>query len=235
MALSILIIEDEFIIGEDLRVALLASGYKVFGIARSYEQAIELLKKGTPDFALVDITLNTDQSGLELGRMFYEDLHIPYIYVTSHADTGTLEKVKLTYPSGFLLKPFKRESIYAAIEVAQVNFVNSHSSHEEDERSIIVKKGEEKKRIRYSEILFLESDANYTNIQTITARFTERKTMKDMLDELVAHPFIRVHKSYAVNKHKIHHFTRDKIFMAGHEVPIGRTYADELGKTLNPK
>jgi DNA-binding LytR/AlgR family response regulator len=233
MALSILIVEDEFVIAEDLRAALLASGYKVFGIARTYEQALEILKKGTPDFALVDITLNTDQTGLELGRMLYEDLNIPYIYVTSHSDISTLEKVKLTYPSGYLLKPFKRESIYAAIEVALVNFNNNHPVAHEAEKSIIVKKGEEKKRVKYNEILFLESDANYTNIQTVTAKYTERKTMKDFLDELPEHPFIRVHKSYAVNKYKVHHYTREKIFMAGHEVPIGRTYSEELGKTLN--
>lgn len=233
MALNILIIEDEFVIAEDIRAALLASGYKVFGIARSYNQAIELLRKGTPDFALVDITLNTDQSGLELGRMFHEDLNIPYIYVTSHSDTSTLEKVKLTYPNGYLLKPFKRESIYAAIEVAQVNFSNTHVPQQDMEKSIVVKKGEEKKRVRYNEILFLESDANYTNIQTITSRYTERKTMKDLLDELPDHPFVRVHKSYAVNKFKVHHYTREKIFMAGHEVPIGRTYSDELSKSLN--
>jgi DNA-binding LytR/AlgR family response regulator len=233
MALSILIIEDEFIIAEDIRAALLASGYKVFGIARSYEQAIELLKKGKPDFALVDITLNTDQSGLELGRMFYEDLNLPYIYVTSHSDISTLEKVKLTYPSGYLLKPFKRESIYAAIEVAGVNFLNNRAHPQDEGKSILVKKGEEKKRVKYTEILFLESDANYTNIQTITNKYTERKTMKDLLDELPGHPFIRVHKSYAVNRHKVHHYTREKIFMAGFEVPIGRTYADELNKSLN--
>jgi two-component system, LytTR family, response regulator LytT len=233
MGLSVLIIEDEFIIAEDIKEALLTSGYKVFGTALTYEDALDLLKKGKPDFALVDITLQNDQSGLELGRILCEDLQIPYIYVTSHSDISTLEKVKLTNPSGYLLKPFRRESIYTAIEVALVNFNHISQLHPENELTIMLKKGEEKTKIKYSEILFLESDGNYTNLQTVNARYTERKALKDLLEEMNEHPFIRVHKSYAVNKNKIHHFTREKIFIAGHEVPIGRTYAEELVKYLS--
>ncbi len=142
--------------------------------------------------------------------MLNEDLHIPYIYITSHSDISTLEKVKLTGPSGYLLKPFKSESIYTSIEVALASF-NSKNQDVETEKSIILKKGEEKLKVNYDEILFLESDGNYVNIHTVTTKFTERKTIKEFLDELSDHPFLRVHKSYAVNKKKIHHFTREEI------------------------
>jgi DNA-binding LytR/AlgR family response regulator len=229
--LRILVVEDEFIIGEDIKAAVRAAGYTLFGLARSYEAAVELLKKGKPDFALIDITLNGDQTGLKLGRMMSEDLNIPYLYVTSHSDTGTLERVKLTRPSGYLLKPFKREAIYTAIEVAMAAAANQ--SEEEDEKALIVKRGEEKLRIRYGKIFFLESDGNYTNIQTESSKYTERKTLKKLLDEMECHPFIRVHKSYAVNKNRIDHFSRGKIFIGEHEIPIGRAYYDELAAYLH--
>jgi DNA-binding LytR/AlgR family response regulator len=231
MPLSILIVEDEFIIAEDIRAAILSHGYTCFGIAHSYPHALDLLKKNKPDFALVDITLDGDQYGLLLGKIFSEDLNIPYIYVTSHADTGTLEKVKLTGPSGYLLKPFRRESIYAAIEVALTGFQQKKAGPDQ-ERSTIFKRGDEKIRVRYNEILFMESDGNYTHVQTMSTRFTERKSIKELLDELDG-PFIRVHKSYAVNKNKIHHFTREKIFIGNCEIPIGRTYAEELTHYLH--
>lgn len=227
MALSVLIVEDEFIIVEDIRAALLANGYKVFGVAYSVVQVMELLKKGRPDFALVDITLGNEQHGLEIGRLFHEDLKIPYVYVTSHSDAGTLEKVKLTNPTGYLLKPFKREAIFTAIEVALSNFDNRQNAGRPD-GNIIFRKGEEKTKVLFSEILFMESDGNYTHVQTVTARFTERKNLKEMLDDLSAHPFVRVHKSFAVNKNKIRNFTRERISMGEYDVPVGRAYYDEL-------
>jgi DNA-binding LytR/AlgR family response regulator len=233
MALNVLIVEDEFIIAEDIRVALMANGYRVSGIARNFDQALEQLRRTRPDFALIDITLNTDQSGIELGRMLSEDLKIPYIYVSSHSDAATLEKVKLTQPSGYLLKPFQREAVFTAIEVALVNYASRSGFAADEQPTVTVKRKEERIRLRYSEILFIESDSNYSHIQTVTARYTERKTLKDMLAELNQHPFIRVHKSYAVNRSKIHMHTREKLVVGGHDIPIGRKYYQELSVYLN--
>jgi response regulator of citrate/malate metabolism len=116
MSLSVLIIEDEFITAEDIRAALVIKQHTIFGIARSFEQAIQLLQKGKPDVALVDITLGKRQSGLLLGKLLSEELQIPYFYITAHSDISTLRKVKLTNPNGFIVKPFKRESIYALLQ-----------------------------------------------------------------------------------------------------------------------
>lgn len=117
MALSVLIVEDEFIIAEDMRRTLLHCGYKVFGVAYSYDQAISLLANGRPDMVLLDITLDNVQSGLVLGKMLSHELQIPYVYVTSHADPGTMKEARYTRPSGYLVKPFRREAIVNMIEV----------------------------------------------------------------------------------------------------------------------
>jgi response regulator of citrate/malate metabolism len=117
MALSVLIVEDEFIIAEDLRHTLIHCGYEIFGIAYSYEQAITLLQKGRPDIVLLDITLDHEQSGLLLGKMLSHTLRIPYVYVTAHGDPGTMKDAEHTLPSGYLMKPFRREAIGNMIEV----------------------------------------------------------------------------------------------------------------------
>lgn len=232
MPTSILIVEDEFIISEDISSALIANGYRIFGVAGTYDEALELLKKGRPDFALLDITLEGEQNGLKLGRMLSEELQVPFIYVTSHSDAATIEKVKVTNPSGFLLKPFNRDAIYASIEVALAAFRNRNTGHGE-EPAIYLKQGTKRIKVLYTETLFLEADSNYTYIQTLNNRFTERKKLKELMDEWEHHPFIRVHKSYAVNKNKINKLSRDKMTIGTYEIPIGRTYLEELAPLFN--
>jgi DNA-binding LytR/AlgR family response regulator len=227
MPISVLIVEDEFIIAEDISSALISNGYRIFGIADTYAQALELLKKGRPDFALLDITLEGEQWGLKLGKMLSEDLNVPFIYVTSHSDIATIEKVKITNPSGFLLKPFNRESIYTSIEVAMASF-NNRKSEGDEEQAFYLKQGTKRIKVLFSETLYLEADGNYTNIYTLNNRYTERKKLKELMDEWTGHPFIRVHKSFAVNKNKINNLSRDRMIIAGNEIPVGRTYLEEL-------
>lgn len=108
---SVMIIEDEFIVAEDLKAAVELAGYSVFGIAHNYAKAIEMLKHNRPDLALVDITLDQDRSGILLGLLFNGPLKVPYAYVTAHADPGTLRRAEVTFPKAYIMKPFKREQI----------------------------------------------------------------------------------------------------------------------------
>jgi DNA-binding LytR/AlgR family response regulator len=52
--------------------------------------------------------------------------------------------------------------------------------------------------------------------------------MKELLDAMPDHPFVRVHKSFAINKHKAGNYSRTRVFIADYEIPIGRAYADDI-------
>ena len=62
---KILIVEDELIFAADLKITLERMGFKVCGIAKSVDQALNLLQTQEPDIVLLDIYLK-DRSGLEL-------------------------------------------------------------------------------------------------------------------------------------------------------------------------
>ncbi len=229
MSLSVLLVEDEFIIAEDIRIAAESHGHTVSGIAYSYDEALELLEKHKPDIALLDITLGEEQQGLKLGRLLYEELDIPFVYVTSHSDAATIAKVKETNPSGFLLKPFNREAIYTAIEMALANYTSRKES-EGQERAFFYRQGTKKLRIPYRDIYYLEADGNYTKIHTAESVYTERKTIGEMLEELQEGPFIRVHKSFSVNKNKVQQISREMLGLGTYRVPVGRTYRNEVAR-----
>lgn len=125
---SILIVEDEPLIAEDIQGYLEESGFTVTGIAHQGAEAMELLKGERPDAVLLDINLGTPPDGIELAGMIREAHDLPFVFLTSHADKATLERAKQTFPAGYLLKPFDGLDLMTSLEVALFNHFNSRRS-----------------------------------------------------------------------------------------------------------
>jgi len=115
---KILIVEDEFIVANDLRIMLEKSGYKVCGIAPSVSKALELIKAKSPNWILLDIFLQGDKTGIDLAAQLTE-LDIPFIYISANTNQGILEAAKATLPYGFLVKPFREKDLLVMLDIAQ--------------------------------------------------------------------------------------------------------------------
>lgn len=116
--IHLLIVEDEYILAANLQENLEALGYRVLDIAGSAEEAIEKATILEPDLVLMDIWLQGERDGIHAAEHIWSSLQIPVIYVTGHSDTGTLERAKVTFPFGYILKPVKEKELYVAIETA---------------------------------------------------------------------------------------------------------------------
>ncbi len=117
MIQKILIVEDQFIEGNNLRLILQKTGYSVFRIARSVPDALAALEKEVPDMVLLDIFLEGPLTGIDLGRVL-ETRNIPFAYLSANSNRQTLEAVKQTKPYGFLIKPFRERDVLVMLEVA---------------------------------------------------------------------------------------------------------------------
>ncbi|TDO24304.1 sigma 54-interacting response regulator [Pedobacter duraquae] len=115
---KILIVEDEFIVANDLRIMLEKSGYKVCGIAPSVPKALELIKTKAPNWILLDIFLQGDKTGIDLAGQLTE-MDIPFIYISANTNQGILEAAKATLPYGFLVKPFREKDLMVMLDIAQ--------------------------------------------------------------------------------------------------------------------
>jgi len=120
--IKILIVEDEPIIAEDISSALEKNEYKVSAIVYDMEEALIELSRNTPDLALLDINLNGAQEGIDIADKIAKEYHIPFVFLTSYSDKGTLEKAKHTEPSGYIVKPFSEAGLYSTIEIALYNY-----------------------------------------------------------------------------------------------------------------
>lgn len=115
---KILIIEDDPIIAEDLRMILQNEGYQIAGIANNATTANDMLYSRQADIVLLDISLEGHISGIEIAKIINQKYQIPFIYITSFTDDYTLELVNGTLPSGFISKPFKKRDILANIKIS---------------------------------------------------------------------------------------------------------------------
>ena len=114
---KILIVEDEKIIGLDIKHALEKIGYEVINIVNSGEAAIDLTGELKPDLVLMDIMLSGGISGIDAAEAIRRKFDIPVIYLTGLTDEETFHKAKITQPFGYLPKPFDQKGLHTAIEM----------------------------------------------------------------------------------------------------------------------
>jgi DNA-binding NarL/FixJ family response regulator len=129
---KILIVEDEPLIAEDIQGYLEESGFGVVGIAHNATMALELLATAKPDALLLDINLGSSPDGIELAGIIRQKYQLPFVFLTSHADKGTLERAKQTFPAGYLLKPFDGSDLMTSLEIALFNHFNQQQTSKQD-------------------------------------------------------------------------------------------------------
>lgn len=117
MGKKILIVEDEFIVANDLRYVLSRAGYAICGIADSVPDAQTLIKQEKPDLVLLDIQLKGRLSGIDLAMQLRKE-QIAFVYLSAHSSRSILETAKATEPYGFLVKPFREKDLLIALDIA---------------------------------------------------------------------------------------------------------------------
>ena len=118
---TILVVEDEPVTSHDLREALEANGYNVVGICTNMEDAIVAIRSNPPDMVLMDIRLKGDGDGIDVASQIEEDLGVAIVFLTAFADKATFDRAKMTRPYGYVIKPFKEESLLREVGMALDN------------------------------------------------------------------------------------------------------------------
>lgn len=235
----VLIVEDEFIIAEDISETLRDLGYVVAGNATNYQEAITAFETQKIDVVLVDINLGEEKDGIDVGTVLREKYQLPFIFITSHADKTTVDKAKQLKPNGYLVKPFDKNDLYTSIEIALSNFSNkaeaAQDKQEEEPTSeaMFIKDGTAFIKIKFEDIWFIKSDGNYVSIKTEQKKHLIRKTLKEFGATLPANNFFQVSKSYIINLAYIDSVHSDHVLVKQQEIPIGREFKEDFIKKVN--
>lgn len=114
----ILIVEDEFIVANDLKIMLEKAGYDIIGIVPSVNQGKKLIAELVPDIVLLDIILKGKETGIDMAHWLIEQ-QIPFLYISATTNLSTLELVKETNPYGFIVKPFRERDLLIMLDIAR--------------------------------------------------------------------------------------------------------------------
>lgn len=225
---KILIVEDEPIIADELEALLSDLGYEIVGIALDAEEAIEFIKKESPELILLDISLDGDIDGVMLAEIINEKFQIPFVFLTSHADKLTVNRVKRTKPSGFILKPYNEKELASNIEIALYKSAPIKSISDD----FFIKDGSSWVKINHSDILYAQADDNYTLIFTQDKKYILSSTLKKLETGLPKDKFMRIHRSYIVNLKKIDKISDGFVIFNKKNIPIGRNYQADFFNTI---
>jgi len=129
----ILVVEDDPDMSDILALFIKKYGYELCGVAESGEDAIRLIKTTSPDVVFIDYLLKGSMDGVDLALYINKEVHIPFIYITAYSDHHVIERVIHTYPSAFILKPFKGEEIQVAVEIIKKR-ISQKNKNKKDKR-----------------------------------------------------------------------------------------------------
>lgn len=113
---SVLIVEDEYLLAMEIRIALEESGYTVAGIALSGEEAVEQAERERPDLVLMDIKLHGNSDGVEAARRIMERFGTSVIFLTGNVDGSTRERASKVNHSGFIHKPVVEHELLTMLD-----------------------------------------------------------------------------------------------------------------------
>ena len=121
----ILVVEDEALIYRRLKKMLVKENYQVADYTPSVLDAVAEINKKRPDIVLLDIQLQGEQTGLDLGKLLYEEYQIPFIYVTSFDDNETFFKAINTHQAHYFVKTKPRLNSKELLRVIQTALFNN--------------------------------------------------------------------------------------------------------------
>lgn len=235
--IRVFVVEDELLHAENTKLSLEEAGFLLAGECDHADLALDAILKAEPDVVLMDISLPGKHNGITLTKALKTEKDIPVIFTTTFKDEGTIKEAAETGPISYLIKPIQTDNLRAAVTLAlaakPVNETKRELTTKDGE--VFIKSGNKLQKILIKDILWIESAGdNYCKLVTNEHQLVSRHTVKAMIQQLDSNAFIQTHRAYVVNKHKIEsiHEKEQMISIGGHEIPIGRSYKEDLYRQL---
>ena len=182
--------------------------------------AMQILKDSAIDIVFLDIQM-PELKGTDFAKMI--DQKTKVIFTTAYSEYA-LEGFDLN-ALDYLLKPITFERFLQAVNKVSVEPGNL-------ENTITIKSGYDLHKLKFEDIIYIQSDNEYMVFYTDDKKILSHQTMKSLEKTLPISIFMRVHRSYIVNKQKVTALKGRDLLISDINIPVSDSYYDAVKKDL---
>lgn len=200
----------------------------VIGAFTDAVEALNVIENEAVDVLFLDIDM-PQINGLEIRKQF---MQVPVcIFITSHPEHA-LESFELD-TLDFLVKPVKLNRFNDAVQRIE-NYMELRQKASYFEASIggdtiYLKEGREQVKVKLHDIIYLEALKDYTLVVTPQKKHCVLSNLGTLLKDDHFSSFIRIHRSYAVQKQFIEKINATEVLLNNNVLlPLGRSFKTAL-------
>ncbi|MBU7570993.1 MAG: response regulator transcription factor [Flavobacterium sp.] len=232
--LKCIIVDDDEI--DRLTVLSFAKRFEnlsILGVFDNADEALVFMENNKPDILFLDIDM-PDMNGVELRKKALEVSAC--IFITSHPEFA-VESFELD-TLDFIVKPLKFDRFAQTMrrieEFMEIKHKASLFESSIGGDVIYIKEGHDQTKVKLHDILYLEALKDYTLIITSKKRHCVLSSIGMLLKESHFQSFIRIHRSFAVQKQFIEKINTQEILLSnGAMIPVGRSFKENINILLS--
>jgi two-component system, LytTR family, response regulator LytT len=241
--IKILIIEDEALIAQKIKMQLEDFGYSIVDICYDYESAAIAINEISFDVLITDINLGNGieiKSGIQIAQQLKQTKDCPIIFLTAFSDADTIKKATALSPSAYMVKPVNEANLYATVQLAVNNYLNKITPQLEKEEApnfFFVKQGTKYVKVFWKDVYHLEALKNYVKITTIEQRngVLVNGSLQNVLQKMMPleyrDNFIKINRAEAIIKSIIQKVGEGIVETEFGEFETTKEFAKELLKS----
>jgi len=216
-----LAIDDEPL-GLDLLAAFCKKISNIDLVAKftNVDKAKEYILNNKVDLLFLDIQM-PDMNGIDFYKQFASDKLV--IFTTAFSEYA-YEGFNVNAVD-YLVKPFDFNRFLDSCNKAIEAYSLKNKIHE---TFISIKSDSKIYNLKASEITLIESKDDYVKIHLVDGKHLLSKITTKGILEILPKEFIRVHRSFIINKNHVNNISTYSVMVNNIEVPIGKNYKIEL-------
>jgi len=182
------------------------------------------LRQEPADILFLDIDM-PELDGMEIARILQQEAPDTLLIFVTHQEALVYESFRY-HPFGFIRKRYFDQELDGILSGALERL-------RKRDDSFVFRCDGEKVRLRLSDILYFEADANYVRLFAECGTYRYRETLGGLDKELAGKGFIRIHKGFLVNQQRIRAILSDEVVLpGGRRLTVGRAYRESVREQL---